>query len=233
MIKFFRKIRQDLLNKGNTGKYLQYAIGEVVLVVIGILIALSINNWNEGQSKRNAELNFYRNTKQQLLDDADNIASELEHNIILNKQFSYAIKLIQANDKSKKDSLGKIAVNLIDYSDFDGQGNIYETMVNSGDVKLLRNPEIIEKIRRLEETYFYMNRMEAINFDAIMSIVPEIIPNIRLSTSKVENEEYLYGIVFENLFVLSHSITLEKDEVYNEIINEIESIIQLIDNEIE
>ena len=233
MIKFFRKIRQDLLNKGNTGKYLQYAIGEVVLVVIGILSALSINNWNEGQSKRNAELNFYRNTKQQLLDDADNIASELEHNIILNKQFSYAIKLIQANDKSKKDSLGKIAVNLIDNSDFDGQGNIYETMVNSGDVKLLRNSEIIEKIRRLEETYFYMNRMEAINFDVIMSIVPEIIPNIRLSTSKVENEEYLYGLVFENLFVLSHSITLEKDEVYDEIINEIESIIQLIDNEIE
>ena len=233
MIKFFRKIRQDLLSKGKTGKYLQYAIGEIVLVVIGILIALSINNWNEGQSKRNAELNFYRNTKQQLLDDADNIASELEHNILLNKQFSYAIKLIQANDKSKKDSLGKIAVKLIDYSDFDGQGNIYETMVNSGDVKLLRSPEIIEKIRRLEETYFYMNRMEAINFDAIMSIVPEIIQTVRLTNGKVENEDYLYGLVFENLFVLSHSVTFEKDEVYNEIINEIESIIQLIDNEIE
>ncbi len=233
MIKFFRPIRERLLNENKFSKYLLYAIGEIVLVVIGILIALSINNWNEGQSKRKAELNFYRNTKQQLLDDADNIASVLEDNIILNKQFSYAIKLIQANDKSKKDSLGKIAVNLIDYSDFDGQGNIYETMVNSGDVKLLRNPEIIEKIRRLEETYFYMNRMETIHFDAIMSIVPEIIPNIRLSTSKVENEEYLYGLVFENLFVLTHSITFEKDEVYNDIINEIESIIQLIDNEIE
>ncbi len=233
MIKFFRPIRERLLNENKFSKYLLYAIGEIVLVVIGILIALSINNWNEGQSKRKAELNFYRNTKQQLLDDADNIASVLEDNIILNKQFSYAIKLIQANDKSKKDSLGKIAVNLIDYSDFDGQGNIYETMVNSGDVKLLRNPEIIEKIRRLEETYFYMNRMETIHFDAIMSIVPEIIPNIRLSTSKVENEEYLYGLVFENLFVITHSITFEKDEVYNDIINEIESIIQLIDNEIE
>ena len=233
MIKFFRKIRQDLLDKGKTGKYLKYAIGEIVLVVIGILIALSINNWNEGQSKRNAELNFYRNTKQQLLDDANYITSELEDNTLYTEQFSYAIKLIQANDKSKKDSLGKIAVNLIDYSDFDGQGNIYETMVNSGDVKLLKNTKIIEKLRRLEETYFYMNRMEAINFDAIMSIVPEIIPNIRLSTSKVENDENLYGLVFENLFVLTHRITFEKDEVYNEIIKEIESIIQLIDNEIE
>ena len=47
MIKFFRKIRQNLLMENKTGKYFKYAIGEIVLVVIGILIALSINNWNE------------------------------------------------------------------------------------------------------------------------------------------------------------------------------------------
>jgi len=221
------------MEKNKTGKYLQYAIGEIVLVVIGILIALSINNWNEGQSKKKEELNFYRNTKQQLLDDANNIASELEDNTLYTEQFSYAINLIQGNDKSKKDSLGKIAVNLIDYSDFDGQGNIYETMVNSGDVKLLKNTIIIEKLRRLEETYYYLNRMESIHFEAVMSMVPEIIQNIRLSTGKVENEDYLYGLKFENLFVITHKITYEKDEVYNRILNEIESIVQLIDNEIE
>ncbi len=47
MIKFFRKIRQNLLTENKFSKYLLYAIGEVILVVIGILIALSINNWNE------------------------------------------------------------------------------------------------------------------------------------------------------------------------------------------
>jgi hypothetical protein len=47
MIKFFRKIRQQLLIENKFSKYLLYAIGEIVLVVIGILIALSINNWNE------------------------------------------------------------------------------------------------------------------------------------------------------------------------------------------
>ena len=52
MIKFFRKIRQNLLSEGKTGKYLQYAIGEILLVVIGILIALSINNWNENQKTK-------------------------------------------------------------------------------------------------------------------------------------------------------------------------------------
>ncbi len=47
MIKFFRNIRKTLLTEGKTSKYFKYAIGEIVLVVIGILIALQINNWNE------------------------------------------------------------------------------------------------------------------------------------------------------------------------------------------
>ena len=55
MIKFFRKIRQNLLMENKTGKYLKYAIGEDVLVVIGILIALQINNWNEKRKDSNTE----------------------------------------------------------------------------------------------------------------------------------------------------------------------------------
>jgi len=55
MIKFFRRIRQNLLSQGKTGKYFKYAIGEILLVVIGILIALQINNWND-QRKRSDQL---------------------------------------------------------------------------------------------------------------------------------------------------------------------------------
>lgn len=49
MIKFFRKIRQKMIKESKTSKYLLYAIGEIILVVIGILIALQINNWNENR----------------------------------------------------------------------------------------------------------------------------------------------------------------------------------------
>jgi hypothetical protein len=55
MIKFFRSIRKNLLKEGKTTKYLKYAIGEIVLVVIGILIALQINNWNEDRKERIVE----------------------------------------------------------------------------------------------------------------------------------------------------------------------------------
>ncbi|WP_051554631.1 DUF6090 family protein [Maribacter antarcticus] len=55
MIKFFRKIRYDLMEQNKTAKYFKYAIGEIVLVVIGILIALQINNWNESKKERSYE----------------------------------------------------------------------------------------------------------------------------------------------------------------------------------
>ena len=55
MIKFFRKTRQKLLTENKFSKYLIYAIGEIILVVVGILIALQINNWNESQKEMHLE----------------------------------------------------------------------------------------------------------------------------------------------------------------------------------
>jgi hypothetical protein len=55
MIKFFRKIRQNLLSEGKTGKYFKYAIGEIVLVMIGILLALQVSNWNQDRKDRISE----------------------------------------------------------------------------------------------------------------------------------------------------------------------------------
>jgi hypothetical protein len=58
MIKFFRKIRQNLLMENKTGKYFKYAIGEIILVVIGILIALQINTWNNSNIDRQKEKEY-------------------------------------------------------------------------------------------------------------------------------------------------------------------------------
>ena len=76
MIKFFRQIRLNLMETGKTGKYLKYAIGEIVLVVIGILIALQVNNWNNGRLERQFEIKvlneIFIDTKEDLkeMDDA-------------------------------------------------------------------------------------------------------------------------------------------------------------------
>ncbi len=69
MIKFFRKIRQKLLSENKFSKYLLYAIGEIVLVVIGILIALQINNWNENTKAQLFEENILTEIHKTLNDD--------------------------------------------------------------------------------------------------------------------------------------------------------------------
>ena len=73
MIKFFRKIRQKLLTENKFSKYLIYAIGEIILVVIGILIALSINNWNQEQQQKKILNNIYTTIKVDLQQDIKNI----------------------------------------------------------------------------------------------------------------------------------------------------------------
>ena len=69
MINFLRKIRYDLMEKNKTGKYLKYAVGEILLIVIGILIALQLNNYNETLNLNNQEQKALNNLK---LDFEDN-----------------------------------------------------------------------------------------------------------------------------------------------------------------
>ena len=66
MIKFFRKIRQNMINENKTGRYLKYAIGEIILVVIGILIALQINNWNENRKDHIQEKEYLTRLKEDI-----------------------------------------------------------------------------------------------------------------------------------------------------------------------
>ncbi len=69
MIKFFRQIRQTLIMENKTYKYLKYAIGEIVLVMIGILLALQINNWNEARKDRVYEAKMLNQIKKALEQD--------------------------------------------------------------------------------------------------------------------------------------------------------------------
>jgi len=91
MIKFFRKIRQNLLSQGKTGKYLKYAVGEIILVVFGILIALQLNAWKE-ELQAKEELKTSMNS---MLDDLtqdiifyNSYIEKLENRILLLNDFS-------------------------------------------------------------------------------------------------------------------------------------------------
>jgi len=233
-MKLFRGIRQTLINEGKLKRYLFYAIGEILLVMIGLSLAFQVNNWNDNRIKKEAEIRYYENIRDQIIDDRALILGVKEFNNFYMKQFKYANEIIEANDHSKMDTLGLIIRNLTQYSDFDRQGNIYETMVNSGEIKILRNHKIVNGVRDLEEKYLYINRMENIHYEAMMShVIMAINPVIKLSTAQIQKPELIFNYEFQNLVLSLIQIMTEKDQVYNEVLHQIESVNSLIDEELE
>ena len=108
MIKFFRHIRKSLLMENKTSKYFKYAIGEIILVVIGILIALQINNWNENRKLKLQENTYYCKIFEDLRADSNNVDSTI---VSLDKRQVAAKKLLTNLLKMQDDK----AVLLADY----------------------------------------------------------------------------------------------------------------------
>lgn len=233
MIKFFRNIRRKIMGLNNTGTYVKYAVGEIVLVVLGILIALEINNWNNSRLDNDAELNFYLNFKEQLDEDRNEIEGNILYNTKYMSQFEYAVQIIEENDRTRIDTLSKISMNLTKYSDVSRQSNIYETLVNSGEIQLLNSAEIKEKIRSLEEIYIYINKMEEIHRDVILDeVAGSIRMNFKLNALEVLQMDTIFSVQYQNLIVMIIGIMKEKDEVYNKSLRGIQDILTSIDAEI-
>ena len=79
MIKFFRKIRQNLLSEGRIGKYIKYAIGEIILVVVGILIALQVNNWNESYKEQKLVIQYQERLIKDIESDLDAVKMRINY----------------------------------------------------------------------------------------------------------------------------------------------------------
>lgn len=106
MIKFLRKIRQNALSEGKTVKYLKYAFGEIILVVLGILIALQINNWNEKNKANQFEIIMLKEIHKALTDDIKHFQYLSEQMLKLKENANIFVSLI-ANGNSYSDSLSK------------------------------------------------------------------------------------------------------------------------------
>jgi len=148
MIKFFRHIRQNLIMENKTSKYLKYAIGEIVLVVIGILIALSINNWNTNRLNRQKEA-FYLNRITHELKASIQYHKDLRDNFN-NRAIGVdrIIKIWQSDQPIILDTLQY----LIDYTLSFGEDPWYFEPVTwtqlqqTGDLNLLRDRELADEL---------------------------------------------------------------------------------------
>jgi len=146
-MKFFRNIRQSLVMKNKTSKYLKYAIGEIILVVIGILIALQVNNWNENRkaSKRKEGLLVAMKTEFQL--NLLQLDSVLFFDKLVMENSYKALKLKPTDSFLKnKDSIRLLIQNTSWTWTYDPQNGALRSGMSSGDINLIKNDSLVNML---------------------------------------------------------------------------------------
>jgi hypothetical protein len=160
MIKFFRKIRYELMIKNKTGKpalpagrYFKYAIGEIILVVIGILIALSINNWNEERKTREKEVVYLNNIK----NDLQLSILEIEQFITTRKSQINSANIVMEHFNGKPvndwNSFNKHIIDIYMWQSFYLIDNTYQELKNSGNFAIISNNSIKNGLLNLDLLY--------------------------------------------------------------------------------
>ena len=233
MLLILKRLRREILKENRFGKYLLYAIGEICLVVIGILIALQINNWNTDRILKEDAKKSYTNIKRQVLDDQQELMTVKEFNNKLSRAYEYALRISVGKDKDRIDSLALVAMGLSQYSDFHTSGDIYATLVNSGDLKLLKNKEITAMIQKLESTYIYINKLEEMHWELIMTEVSDELRGvINYTTHEIQFPEKLYALEMQNIFYEIIGLTKMKNSIYTKALEEIDLLISKIEEEL-
>ena len=155
MISLFRKIRQKLLQQNRVTRYLVYALGEIVLVVIGILIALSINTWNENRKDRTMEANYLKGISENLEGNISELeALILDDSLLLdgytNLVRAFSDKMYQSNPSTLIQTIFKIQV----VNSFEGNSIVFEDLKSSGRTNLIRSDSLRYKLQS------YYNQIE-------------------------------------------------------------------------
>jgi len=246
----FRIIRQKLLQKNNIGKYLLYALGEILLVVVGILIALQIDNQNKIRQDEEEELKILTSLRGALKTNLEEFKINYE-----SQQQRYAgvwtfMNINTEIDKyslSELDSLLGLTANSFTYNPSFG---IYNAIVSSGKIELISNDSLKNEVSKFKdliadyqeeevEVVDFTNQYLHANFIEYYAIDPAILVPIRRRTEEEEvadwkfYERTLKSNRIRNIYFL---LLFSMQDIINEgqiIEKELEKLIALVEEEIQ
>lgn len=243
MYRFLRRLRQKLIEEDKIRKYTLYAIGEVVLVVIGILIALQINNWNDRKKQHQTDIEFLNNLKGEIILDTLAFSSQIRWYNELNENIRNTLFIIDTSEALSKEQTKLIskAIAEAEYllpvkKNLDRNG----LMVASGSIKRLNQ----------DLHYNYLRYLELIDFsydltikqaDALVTIINnELYPSVDLNfTDDTKNRVEFDLTTLKNNRTINNA--LQKSIYYrsaiinvnNPILNRARSLIEKIDGILE
>jgi hypothetical protein len=246
MIKFFRNIRKNLLNEGKTAKYFKYAIGEIILVVIGILIALSINNWNQERILKIEEKNIVKNLHNEYLQNKKIVKMSIEDSDSCIHTLKSLMGLMGKDEELiKKQNSDSLIYHAFDPPIFRPSENTVSGLIQSGRLELLQNQELVDLIYEWGRTMKALtDNSERILIKADDEVLPYLSKNYSLkdmdsygelkwknkSILEVDKLKIFQDIEFENItddflyrLLTSKNKLMELETIIDKILNETEN----------
>lgn len=248
MLKIFRRVRQTFIEEGSLFKYLSYAVGEIILVVIGILIALQINQWNERRIERQKEKILLASLHQEFVDNRE----ILDHESSRGEGFASALSQMLYLTGPKYDEIGEREFERIFYGavsgspHYDPKRNTFNEMISTGKLTIIRNEELRKLLTNWDNILIELKAQETLcnnyreNIKAIFikngSLVNELILNGQIDSLGLDVGNYQFDIdnrnlltlpEFENNAMFRYLVLRNLVEYYEEIRNYINKIIQL------
>ncbi|WP_394974096.1 DUF6090 family protein [uncultured Croceitalea sp.] len=248
MIKFFRRIRKRLLTENKFSSYLIYAIGEIILVVIGILIALQIDNWNQKKQLKDEQVKTLKSLHEAIKINNTEFDTIFNAQILRNRSLQDVIFSDVSNlPNTHLDSL--IKINVRNHT-FDPSTGIYNAMINSGKIELVANESLKNRISKLydivrdyqesedEITAYTKEHLEEYYINNY-EIDPTVLAGLRERTDlEEERDKTLYTKAFTSFKIKNMYILLlsKMDDVILKGVNissEYQELIEDLENEIE
>ncbi len=234
-----------MLSKGKTGTYLKYAFGEIVLVVIGILIALQINNWNTNRMNEKRADAFIENLKIQTQNNITKVTNSIQR---FNSNYKTSLRLISIigkesipNVDSKIDSL--VSANFSDYH-LNLDLNVIIEGRENGDLALVPSDELRQALYNLTtENAALIERERITNEDLNVLFVPYLNENYNFRNRssllnigksdiyKYDNAKMLNDQEFENYIISRIEYNEANLKIYEDIKQKLETIYQLLSSD--
>ncbi|PTM03504.1 MAG: hypothetical protein DA407_13950 [Bacteroidetes bacterium] len=192
MIKFFRKIRYNLMETGKTGKYFKYAIGEIILVVIGILIALSINNWNEEKKEQQDEYLALKSLYSEFVESRELFNQGQRHHEMIFDGMQYLLEILDAKrvNESMVDSIyWRLDRSAWSSGIFEPSRGIVNSLINSGKQNIIRNDSLKSLLIQWNDQVISFQNTERLAQDYKFTYLFPLISKLTQLPSKLKRSD--------------------------------------------
>jgi len=224
MINFYRKIRQNLLSEGKIGKYFRYAIGEIILVVVGILIALQVNNWNEGRKDKIREQAILKSLKIDFKTNINNVDAAYSTFLEAYEASVGLLEVVRSMDKIDDEEVEQFLDDIINKTkSLDIITGSIDEMLNTGSINLISDPNLK---KQLSNWSYYQTDTEddiVIYRDYLFGFfIPSLTNKALLSNTKVPDffeDDLDLKKIPKSTFKIDYNYTIRTLEFENELYN--------------